>query len=348
MLDELVWMALLNKAKKGGQSVEVLNNVPIVPDFSNGDYPVTVEDGYAVKSATVKKPETLIPENIAEGIDVAGIVGALSIPAPALPTLFAKPTTITGFGPDSNYGGLYYKGFNFPESGYGGQLAESFSLIVGDTYTVEWDGTEYSVAAQDASAIMPGTAVLGNAAMLGLNGNNEPFAIAVSNGTGVGFYSLTSTEPTHTVGIYPAAAAESGGSGGTLVAKTGTFTAPNTNPYVIQHNLGVVPVAFSVSVRNPTSAGMVGDSKVYSAFAVSKEVCDLLGISGFANYIHNSSYSPNVRAWSYNPSGVYLDQQDNPSDAVLNSATESEITFGSSGYKPASGAEYRWVAIGIK
>lgn len=32
----------------------------------------------AVKSAIIQKPETLIPENIAEGVDIAGIIGTLA------------------------------------------------------------------------------------------------------------------------------------------------------------------------------------------------------------------------------------------------------------------------------
>ena len=65
--------------KIGGIDVpKVVENYPVVPDFSNGDQLLTAPDGYAVKSAIYKKPETLIPENIAEGVSVAGIVGSLS------------------------------------------------------------------------------------------------------------------------------------------------------------------------------------------------------------------------------------------------------------------------------
>lgn len=57
---------------------ELLEDLPIGLDFSSGtDQTVTAPGGMAVKSAIIQKPDTLVPENIAEGIDVAGVVGTL-------------------------------------------------------------------------------------------------------------------------------------------------------------------------------------------------------------------------------------------------------------------------------
>ncbi len=44
-------------------------------DFSDGDMPISAPDGYAFTGGTIIKPETLIPENIAKDIVIAGIVG---------------------------------------------------------------------------------------------------------------------------------------------------------------------------------------------------------------------------------------------------------------------------------
>lgn len=49
----------------------------IDPDFSGGNIEVTPEDGQAFSKVTVKQPENLIPGNIAEGVDIAGIIGTL-------------------------------------------------------------------------------------------------------------------------------------------------------------------------------------------------------------------------------------------------------------------------------
>lgn len=52
-----------------------IENVEITPDFSEGDQTFSAPDGYGVKSGVIKKPENLLPENIKDGENVAGIVG---------------------------------------------------------------------------------------------------------------------------------------------------------------------------------------------------------------------------------------------------------------------------------
>lgn len=54
----------------------LLENVPIALDFSEGDQTITAPDGYGVKSAVIAKPENLVPENIKEGETIAGIPGS--------------------------------------------------------------------------------------------------------------------------------------------------------------------------------------------------------------------------------------------------------------------------------
>lgn len=56
-----------------------VSGVEIVPDFSDGDMPVSAGEDILVKTAVIKKPETLLPDNIAEGVEVAGVVGTLSM-----------------------------------------------------------------------------------------------------------------------------------------------------------------------------------------------------------------------------------------------------------------------------
>lgn len=66
----------------GGKRVyskgEALEDVSIELDFSSGDMTVKSAEGTLVKSAVIKKPDTLVAENIAEGIDIAGIIGTLA------------------------------------------------------------------------------------------------------------------------------------------------------------------------------------------------------------------------------------------------------------------------------
>ena len=63
---------------EGALEVPQAVETTIDPDFSAGDMEVVPEDGKVFSKAIIQKPETLVPENIAEGVNVAGIVGALS------------------------------------------------------------------------------------------------------------------------------------------------------------------------------------------------------------------------------------------------------------------------------
>ncbi len=47
-------------------------------DFSSGDMTVNPDEGKIFSKVSIPQPETLIPENIAEGIDIAGIVGSMA------------------------------------------------------------------------------------------------------------------------------------------------------------------------------------------------------------------------------------------------------------------------------
>ena len=58
-----------------GDSGEVVDGLEIVPDFSAGDYEVVAPTGLLVRSAIIKKPKTLVPDNIAQGVEIAGVVG---------------------------------------------------------------------------------------------------------------------------------------------------------------------------------------------------------------------------------------------------------------------------------
>lgn len=56
----------------------LLEDLPIELNFSGGNQSVAAPDGYAVKNAIIQQPANLVPANIAEGVDIAGIVGALA------------------------------------------------------------------------------------------------------------------------------------------------------------------------------------------------------------------------------------------------------------------------------
>ena len=73
------------------------------------------------------------------------------------------------------------------------ELIQSF--VVGDTYVVNWNGTEYTCTSQDLSALESGVSGLGDCSLWAemdpnLTGNGEPFAIIAFPGQGLAMISM--------------------------------------------------------------------------------------------------------------------------------------------------------------
>lgn len=74
---------------------EVVENLPITLDFSGGNQEIVAPDGIVVKSAVIQQPANLIPANIAEGVNIAGIIGSLAGAKVKVGT-FTTPSSTTG------------------------------------------------------------------------------------------------------------------------------------------------------------------------------------------------------------------------------------------------------------
>lgn len=55
-----------------------VENAEYEPNFSNGNQKVILEKGQLLKEFTLKKPETLLPEHIKKGVEVAGVLGGFA------------------------------------------------------------------------------------------------------------------------------------------------------------------------------------------------------------------------------------------------------------------------------
>lgn len=110
-------------------------------------------------------------------------------------TVIFAEQALEGFEYSSAYGAYIYNVNPAP-----------FSLTLGETYNVIWDGVEYSCEAQDMSAMISGTIALGDLSAYGGNGNGEPFLIG-SNANGASLLSFD-TETSHTLAIYQGEAEE--------------------------------------------------------------------------------------------------------------------------------------------
>lgn len=119
-------------------------------------------------------------------------------------TIFAEQT-VEGFAADEIDGGLY-----------AANAISSAMLVVGEEYTVAWDGESYSCVAQDVSSLEAGFVAMGNGSNFGFSGNDEPFIILTNyieedDAVFIGMLAVDgSTAPSHTVAIYKEAASSGG------------------------------------------------------------------------------------------------------------------------------------------
>jgi hypothetical protein len=125
----------------------------IVLDFANGNQEVIVPDDELYDKVVILKPETFIAENIAQGVNIAGIEGtfegAREMPTLNVPSISRSSDTITITNPSTN--GNFNKGFNVY---FGGELAfyqtgTTFSLI--SKFEAEKD---YSIQASCVNPLM--------------------------------------------------------------------------------------------------------------------------------------------------------------------------------------------------
>lgn len=54
---------------------EAIEGLEIELSLGNGDQILQASEGYLVKSAVIKKPDTLVPENIVKDVEIAGVIG---------------------------------------------------------------------------------------------------------------------------------------------------------------------------------------------------------------------------------------------------------------------------------
>ena len=80
---------------------------------------------------------------------------------------------------------------------YAALLTNAFEIVVGQTYTVNWDGTEYECVCYTSSSML----VLGNLSIFGAGADTgEPFLYGYSSNMGSGFKTFD-TSASHTISV---------------------------------------------------------------------------------------------------------------------------------------------------
>lgn len=64
--------------KRGGGSAPETESKTVSLELASGNQIVTPTEGKLLSEVTIEKPANLLPENIAEGVNIAGVIGALA------------------------------------------------------------------------------------------------------------------------------------------------------------------------------------------------------------------------------------------------------------------------------
>lgn len=113
----------------------LLGDVEIGLNFKSGDQKISIPDGSLVKEAVVKKPETLVPGNIANGVEIAGVTGNAQL---AGWRTIVEETTFTS-ALDSDY-----------ESYASALPTIADEITLNKIYRIKYDSREYTIASQSA------------------------------------------------------------------------------------------------------------------------------------------------------------------------------------------------------
>ena len=89
--------------------------------------------------------------------------------------------------------------FALEEEGlYSAQLTNALEIVAGQTYTVNWDGTEYECVCSVFNSML----ALGNLSLAGAsNDTGEPFIYGYNTEQATGFFGTTDTSASHTISV---------------------------------------------------------------------------------------------------------------------------------------------------
>lgn len=158
---------------------------------------VIPNEGEAFSSVSIPKPSTLIPENIVNGIEIAGVEGTYEAsggggdtPSEPKETLLYENANASGFAVDPTFGVPVLQVYPAP-----------FTMSYGKAYRVIWDGAEYLVATQpfvDLGAIAVGdlTGDFGGA------GNGEPFVFGYLPAQNAVVFAGLDEKTSHSIAVY--------------------------------------------------------------------------------------------------------------------------------------------------
>ena len=83
---------------------------------------------------------------------------------------------------------------------YYGPLADAFDIVIGQTYTVNWDGTEYECTGYKNNE--KNMSFIGNLSIMGADGDTgEPFIYAYNKSLHAGSFATHDSSASHTISV---------------------------------------------------------------------------------------------------------------------------------------------------
>ena len=88
--------------------------------------------------------------------------------------------------------------FTLSDAVYMAPITNAFEIVVGQTYTVKWDGTEYECV----GVVFNSMPLLGNLSIMGASGDTgEPFIYAYNTSLHAGNFATPDTSASHTISV---------------------------------------------------------------------------------------------------------------------------------------------------
>ena len=194
--------------------------------------------------------------------------------------------------------------FKLNKGEYGAQLTPGFKVVEGQTYAVNWDGTEYECV----GVIFNSLPMLGNLSIINMGDDTgEPFLYGYNKNLTLGVFTTIDTSASHTIGV----------------KTTGEIFTPMAEEFLPSSVTAVIENA--VTKKNPVFTGSFSQNRKNN--------------TGVGNYSHAEGYETTASGSSSHAEGYETTASGNYSHAEGYKTTASENYSHAEGYETtASGS----------
>lgn len=305
---------------------EAVEGIEISPDFSGGDMTVDAPAGTLVKSAVIKRPDTLIPENIPQGINIGGVEGSKVIPISVEKEIFL----------DFSDGDMEVT----PESG------KSFSKVtipVPENLVPENIPAGINIGGVDGSKVIP------DPVETEVTLDFSAGAMEVTPDTGTVFSKVSIPVPENLIpenipdGMNIAGIIGKLVAGKNVVISSGKTWGMETKASVVTHGLGVTPDIVLIQSEISGTGMSPTSGKYYITNGCGISAALYGGLDEKYSFMMQYGAVVYNKAFTQYRAGWYITSTD--TSKMINNANAETFSFGSGTYV-CMNCYYYWIAIG--